>query len=421
MTKRKQIMALLAGILLFAGVAGTFAWLSVTGVLVNEFGFGSVKPSVDETLKDNVKSDVAISNKGTAPAYLRVAVDIYWQDQNGARLWDEPVEGTDYAVVWGDKVDAAATNSPSSWVLASDGFYYWTSPVAPMDKTGVLIKSVSETKTDGKNLVVDDPSDSVHARRCGHRGMGLYGQRWRAGTAARRCVSMAFPIRKDAARSLRCMVVAILCMVALAVPAHAFADTPAIAYDGNARQLTVSGATASSGKPDLFPAFKDLMPGDEREQQIEIRATGVKSQVRVFVRAVVDHETASLLSPITLTATVGDASAGWLQTGTPGSVFAYPTQVATFTGDGGTMLNLQLSVPTSVGNELADANKTIRWEITAEDDGEKIPARPAGTNKPGLLGLAATGDSTLALLLTLLTLAIIAFMAAMFLSRRNKR
>lgn len=232
---------------------------------------------------------------------------------------------------------------------------------------------------------------------------------------------MAFPIRKGVARSLRCVVAAILCVVALAVPARAFADTPAIAYDGNARQLTVSGATMSSGEPDLFPAFKDLMPGDEREQQIEIRATGVKSQVRVFVRAVVGHETTHLLSPITLTAAVSDASADWLQAGTPGSVFAHPTQVATFTSDGSTVLNLQLSVPTSVGNELADANKTIRWEITAEDDGETIPAQPAGPKKPGLFGLAATGDNSLALLLTLLTLAIIAFMVALFLSQRNKR
>lgn len=44
MTKRKQIVVLLAGVLLLAGVAGTFAWLSVTGVLVNEFGIGSVTP-----------------------------------------------------------------------------------------------------------------------------------------------------------------------------------------------------------------------------------------------------------------------------------------------------------------------------------------------------------------------------------------
>lgn len=232
---------------------------------------------------------------------------------------------------------------------------------------------------------------------------------------------MALPIFKDVARSLRCVVAAIFCVVALAVPARAFADTPTIAYDGNARQLTVSGATDSSGEPDLFPAFKDLMPGDVREQQIEVCATGVKSQVRVFVRAVVDHETAHLLSPITLTASAGDASAGWLQTGTPGSVFAYPTQVATFTSDGSTVLNLQLSVSTSVGNELAGANKAIRWEITAEDDGEKIPARPAGSKKPGLLGLVATGDNTLMLLLVLLTLAIIAFIAALLLSRRDKR
>lgn len=232
---------------------------------------------------------------------------------------------------------------------------------------------------------------------------------------------MAFSIRKGVARSLHCVVAAIFCMVALAVPARAFADTPAIAYDGNACQLTVSGATGSSGESDLFPTFKDLMPGDVREQQIEVRATGVKSQVRVFVRAVVDHETAYQLSPITLTASVGDASAGWLQTGTPGSVFAYPTQVATFTSDGSTVLNLQLNVPTSVGDEVADANKTIRWEITAEDDGKTIPVQPAGSKKPGLFGLAATGDNSLALLLTLLTLAIIAFMTALLLTRRDKR
>lgn len=163
MTKRKQITALLAGILLFAGVAGTFAWLSVTGVLVNEFGFGSVAPSVDETLKDNVKSDVAITNKGTAPAYLRVAVDIYWQDQNGARLWEEPVAGTDYTIEWGAVSDASATSSASSWVAASDGFYYWTSSVAPMGKTDVLIKRVSETKRDGKNLVVDISTQAIQS------------------------------------------------------------------------------------------------------------------------------------------------------------------------------------------------------------------------------------------------------------------
>lgn len=163
MTKRKRIVALLVGVLLLAGAAGTFAWLSVTGVLVNEFGFGSVAPSVDEKRDNNVKSDVAVKNSGSAPAYLRVAVDIYWQDRDGARLWDEPVAGKNYVIEWGKVANASATNSASSWVVASDGFYYWTSPVAPMGKTDVLIKSVSEKKADGKNLVVDISTQAVQS------------------------------------------------------------------------------------------------------------------------------------------------------------------------------------------------------------------------------------------------------------------
>lgn len=163
MTKRKQIVVLLAGVLLLAGVAGTFAWLSVTGVLVNEFGFGSVAPSVDEKLDNNVKSDVAVANKGTAPAYLRVAVDIYWQDQSGARLWEEPVAGTDYTIEWGNVSNASASNSASSWVAASDGFYYWTSSVAPMHKTDVLIEKVTEHKAEGKNLVVDISTQAIQS------------------------------------------------------------------------------------------------------------------------------------------------------------------------------------------------------------------------------------------------------------------
>ena len=42
MSKRKRIIALLVGVILLAGTAGTLAWLSVTGVLVNQFGKDAV-------------------------------------------------------------------------------------------------------------------------------------------------------------------------------------------------------------------------------------------------------------------------------------------------------------------------------------------------------------------------------------------
>lgn len=167
MSKRKRIIALLAGVILLAGTAGTLAWLSVTGVLVNQFGIGSVTPSVQETVNGNVKSDVKAQNTGTAPAYIRAAVDIYWQDQDGARLWDEPKEEpkgeADYEIAW-SVADASGANSAYNWVKASDGFYYWTSPVAPGAETGVLINRVTELKaTEGRNLVVDISTQAVQA------------------------------------------------------------------------------------------------------------------------------------------------------------------------------------------------------------------------------------------------------------------
>lgn len=170
MSKRKRIIALLAGVILLAGTAGTLAWLSVTGVLVNQFGIGSVTPSVQETLNGNVKSDVKAQNTGTAPAYIRAAVDIYWQDGNGARLWEEPKEEADYEIAW-SVADASGANSADNWVKASDGFYYWTSPVAPGAETGVLINRVTELNnrvtelktTGGRNLVVDISTQAVQA------------------------------------------------------------------------------------------------------------------------------------------------------------------------------------------------------------------------------------------------------------------
>lgn len=167
MSKRKRIIALLVGVILLAGTAGTLAWLSVTGVLVNQFGIGSVTPLVQETLNGNVKSDVKAQNTGTAPAYIRAAVDIYWQDGNGARLWEEPKEEpkgeADYEIAW-SVADASGANLADNWVKASDGFYYWTSPVAPGGETGVLINRVTELKTTkGRNLVVDISTQAVQA------------------------------------------------------------------------------------------------------------------------------------------------------------------------------------------------------------------------------------------------------------------
>lgn len=236
---------------------------------------------------------------------------------------------------------------------------------------------------------------------------------------------MSLMHREHTGSLVRSLVAALLGAALLLAPASAYAaDTPSIAYDGNARQLTVSGVEAPSGGVDLFPAFKDLMPGDTREQPIKIEAKGVQGRVSIFVRAVVDEDAARALEPISLTATVSAGpSSGVLETGTPTSVFAETAKVATFAADGNATLDLRLSVPTSVGNELADVSKTVRWEITAEDDSGKldaIPARPEPAYKTIFSQLTQTGDSiALGALIAVLVVAAIGIALALW--RRNQR
>lgn len=231
--------------------------------------------------------------------------------------------------------------------------------------------------------------------------------------------------RKHAGGSVRFLVAALFGAALLLAPVSAYAaEAPSITYDGNARQLTVSGVEAPSGGVDLFPAFKDLMPGDTREQPIKIEAKGVQGQVSILVHAVVDEDTARALEPISLTAAVSAGpSSGVLEMGTPASVFAETAKVATFAADGNATLDLRLSVPTSVGNELADASKTIRWEITAEDDSgelDAIPARPEPARKSIFSQLTQTGDS-IALGALVAVLAVAAIGIAMAVWRRNRR
>ena len=231
--------------------------------------------------------------------------------------------------------------------------------------------------------------------------------------------------RKRVGGPVRFLVAALFGAALLLAPTSAYAaDTPSVDYDGTARQLTVSGVEAPSGGVDLFPAFKDLMPGDTREQSIKIEAKGVQGQVSIFVRAVVDEDTARALEPISLTAAVDTGpSSGLLETGTPASVFAKTAKVATFAVDGNATLDLRLSVPTSVGNELADASKTIRWEIMAEDDSgelDAVPARPEPAWKSIFSQLTQTGDSiALGALVAVLVIAAIGIALAVW--RRNKR
>ena len=143
-TNRKAPVALVAIlVLLCCAVAGTVAFLvTKTDSVVNTFTPSKVTTYVEEEFNGQTKSNVKIQNTGDIDAYIRVAVIVNWADAQGNVYGEKPVERTDYTISYNKTVQADG----GQWIEGSDGYWYYTKPVAPSTEdnpqyTGVLIKS----------------------------------------------------------------------------------------------------------------------------------------------------------------------------------------------------------------------------------------------------------------------------------------
>lgn len=133
-TWKALIVAALAVVILTAAVGGTMAWLSTqTQDLTNTFVPAKVTCAVVEDFTDKTtKKDVRIQNTGTTDAYIRAMIVANWctaKDANGKTKVVAP-----YAVNASNFIGL----SENGWVKHSDGFYYYTKPVAPNQTTSML-------------------------------------------------------------------------------------------------------------------------------------------------------------------------------------------------------------------------------------------------------------------------------------------
>lgn len=130
--KRSLVLVVSVLALVLAVAGGTLAWLTAnSGPVTNTFTPAQVSCEVDETFQNNVKSAVSIKNTSNIDAYIRAYVVVTWKDEQGNVYGKPPVKDTDYTIEY-------ATGT--GWEKGSDGYYYYTSPVAANDGlTGVLI------------------------------------------------------------------------------------------------------------------------------------------------------------------------------------------------------------------------------------------------------------------------------------------
>ncbi len=128
-SRRQLILA--AALLLTALAAAVTAWLlgSELAPEENRLRYEGSGSRIQEEFDGVRRTNVAITNTGSADAFFRAAVIITWRDGDGNLCRESPAPGTDYEIVYG-----------SGWVL-SGGYYYWQGAVAPGKSTGNLIES----------------------------------------------------------------------------------------------------------------------------------------------------------------------------------------------------------------------------------------------------------------------------------------
>lgn len=159
---KKRLAVLLASVLLLVvTVGGTIAFLvDSTDPLVNTFTPTSVNVTVTDNVSGNVKDTVEIKNTGKTSAYIRARIVGSWvSDKDNTTVvqaWDPALYNTDNPEAGGD---GTFTGLPGTgWVKReSDGYYYYTEPVAPNRPTGTPLFTSYEVKktVGGAHLVLD--------------------------------------------------------------------------------------------------------------------------------------------------------------------------------------------------------------------------------------------------------------------------
>lgn len=147
----------------------------------------------------------------------------------------------------------------------------------------------------------------------------------------------------------------------------------AAAADGNVTYLGstdgfVFAPCSEESVTDLFPNFKDVMPGDSITQRITVRNDASKEvKVKLYIRSLgANPESADFLSQMTLR----------VESLTDTVFFAPADQSAQLTdwvclgllySGGEEELEVKLDVPVTMGNDYADRIGYLQWEFMIEE------------------------------------------------------
>lgn len=153
--KRSLVLVVSVLALVLAVAGGTLAWLVAnSGPVTNTFTPATVSCKVEETFKNNVKSNVNVKNTSNIDAYLRVKLVTYRVNDDGQHI--------------GGTAEIPTFTPGKNWVKHGD-FYYYTLPVAPDGTPAAnLIDTITLTGSyndaDGGKQVIEVMAEAIQSQ-----------------------------------------------------------------------------------------------------------------------------------------------------------------------------------------------------------------------------------------------------------------
>ena len=168
-------------------------------------------------------------------------------------------------------------------------------------------------------------------------------------------------------KRLVCLLLA-LCVI-LAMPAYA--DGGSVTYSGDAGEFVFAPGSDNS-LTDLFPNFKDVMPGDTLTQKITVRNDASnKVKIKVYMRALGAHEgSEEFLSQLNLTVQKNaDSEMAYMFDGPADETLHLTNWVClgTLYSGGEIDLDVTLQVPVELDNMFKKLVGYLDWEFMIEE------------------------------------------------------
>ena len=189
----------------------------------------------------------------------------------------------------------------------------------------------------------------------------------------------------------------LICMLLVCCVPAALAADGNVTYTGNVGEFVFAPGGENS-LTDLFPDFKDVMPGDKLTQAVTVKNDRSKDvKVKLYIRSLGAKEgSEAFLSQLGLKVRAAQDNTMAYMFDAAASETAQLTDwvcLGTLYSGGEVKLEVELTVPVTLSNEFSDQVAFLDWEFKAEEypTGPDDPLPPTGdkTNLPLLIGVAA--------------------------------